>query len=208
MSTENYVLAARTQSRLNGILYNYVDQSFFQGKNVLEAGYGNPSAGPKLAELGCTVTVWDNSQENLDAIKSAHPELTTQLVDLSTHVMQEKYTIIYSADAIFALPDPIAAVSSMLNNCDYLFIEAMAYDNMTDTETPYIDGGNGKFVSLVAVENAAKAAGFEYKMLTKDMDSDVWYGWANDGLDTKEARYSHHFMYLCWRNGVDSPLKA
>jgi hypothetical protein len=59
----------------------------------LETAHGYPAAGPKLHELEQMSRIYDLSQGNLDAIKEKHLSITTELVDVLTDAICQKYDV-------------------------------------------------------------------------------------------------------------------
>jgi hypothetical protein len=205
MTTENPTLSNWTDGRLNGCA-KYLADDFFTGKNILEVGYNYPSAGPKLAALGATVTIYDLSQSNLDAIKAIHPDLNTELVDLATDTVHQKYDVIWDTNVIDILSDPVKHLQDVCTNCDYLILDAWVLDSNDSDITFILQNGEAR-VTAKFVDDTLQSNGFESIMpidTVFDAESRS-HGW--EPQNDNECRENNCRIWIAWRSTVSSPLK-
>ena len=195
----------------------YIDQSFLQGKTLIEVGGGYGHNGEEFHKRGSIVTVTDARNEHLDVGKKLFPHLTFALLDCENDSFDKHYDICLHWGTLYHISNVEEHLQRVCASCDYLFLEhecsdtdecinVKIYENPQCTDQSFSGTGSrpgpNYTMSLLDKHN------FEYKMILDPILNvhDYRYEWPV--TNSKSYARCHRRFWICWRKGLPSPLRS
>ena len=203
------------ESRLNG-LDKYLVDDFFNGKKVLELGCARADIAYTLQNKGANVTGCDGRQENLTLANTFYPSVNTFLWDGEKDPIPEYYTVIVHQGLLYHLnKDSLQThLTNVLSNCDVLILESEVCDSSDlDVFEAYEIGydqalnGVGSRPSESFVEKILAENGFSFKSIKDSILNAVFHTYDWEITNSKEWKHGQRRFWICWKNGVDCPIK-
>lgn len=106
---------------------------FLKNKTLLELGAYDGNFGNKFYEKGAIITCYEGRKQNIDLLKSLHPEFESELIDIDKVKINKKFDIILHAGLLYHIKNVEDNLINCLENCDVFILETENIDS-TDTE--------------------------------------------------------------------------
>ncbi len=94
------------------------------GCSVLQVGAGIGDLAAFFTHRGCTGTLTDGRRENLDVLRSFHPNVTTFHLDLDQPdaTLRERYDVVFCYGTLYHLAHPAQAIEYMAERCSGMLL--------------------------------------------------------------------------------------
>jgi len=203
------------EARMKGI-NKYIDNSFFEGKSLLEVGAGFADLGNMFSEKGCTVTSSDGRGQHLSVIQERYPHLKLMFYDCDIDKLEENYDIILHWGTLYHVNNIETNLEDVANHCCYLFLETEISDTndifcLKVNEEPYhLDQAAhaiGSRPSPSYVESLLNKNNFNYKMILDDIINSTCHKYNEPILETKTSRNGFRRYWICWKKDVPCPIR-
>jgi hypothetical protein len=202
-------------TRFNGTL-KYINESFFKDKTLLEVGCGHGDNGNLFQNLGANVTCTDARQEHIINGKLKYPMLNFSQLDCDIQHINNKYDIILHWGLLYHLDNIENHIEDVCNNCDYLILETEVCDS-NDITILKVDENNsydqsfhfkGSRPSPNVIESLLDKNNFEYKLIKDSILNSYFHIYDWDITNTNTWKHGLRRFWICWRKGIESPLKS
>ena len=111
------------------------------GRSVLELGAGIGELTGFFVDRGCNLTATDARQESLNILRSQHPNVTAQVLDLDNPTgITDRFEVVFCYGLLYHLSRPAEAIKWMAERCSrMLLLETRVSYGSQEEVNPYLE---------------------------------------------------------------------
>ena len=203
-----------TASRMKGV-DKYIGLEYFKDKTLLELGAGHAHNGNKFSEWGAIVTSTDARKEHLDVANQLYPHIKTFILDADKDDIKDHYDIILHWGLLYHLGEIEHHLHNVSQKCSILLLETEVADSndksfvIHTTEKGFDQAFNttGIRPSAELVEAILAKNSFHFERIQDPILNALIHRYDWEVQNTQSSPTGFRRFWICWKEGVDSPLR-